>query len=162
MTEEIAYIPLTRGLFAMIDAVDYAWLSQYNWQAIKGWKEGAFYAKTDFKKKCILMHRLILDLHDKPGSVRADHENNNGLDNRRKNLRRLSGSYNNLNTLGLHAHNTSGAKGVYFNNQKQKWCAEILFNGRKKHLGFHTNFDDAVNARKREEERLWSILSQPT
>lgn len=159
--DDIAYIPLTRDQFALIDASDFVWLSQYNWQCIKGWKEGIYYAKTDFGPRAILMHRLILDIHEKPGAIRGDHIDCNGLNNRRKNLRILSASMNNFNTLGLHKHNTSGIKGVYWSTQKQKWHAELLYQGKKHHLGFFTDINAAAAARKRKENELWRRIQSP-
>jgi hypothetical protein len=31
--DKVRYIPLTRGLFAIVDTEDYEWLSRYKWQA---------------------------------------------------------------------------------------------------------------------------------
>jgi hypothetical protein len=80
--DEIRYIPLTKGLYAIVDAADYEWLSKYKWTAlIVGDKA---YAIRSHKGKTILMHREIMQ--PPPGMV-VDHINGVSLNNRRCNLR---------------------------------------------------------------------------
>ena len=43
--DSIRYIPLTRGLFAIVDAEDYEWLSKYKWQVQPSANHGTYYAK---------------------------------------------------------------------------------------------------------------------
>lgn len=45
--DKIRYIPLTRGLFAIVDAEDYEWLSQYKWHAQRSRSKRAFYAAQE-------------------------------------------------------------------------------------------------------------------
>lgn len=51
--------------------------------------------------------------------------------------------------------NTSGVTGVYFDRSRSKWCAEIMFQKKKIHLGRYTSFNDAVSARKKAEEKYF-------
>src|SRR5947209_6547209 len=92
-------IPLGREkvLSAIIDESDYELVSKYSWWADKIGK--TYYAVTriyvsgrnesgkSFRTNKIYMHRLIMG--SPKGSV-VDHENHNGLDNQRSNLRILS------------------------------------------------------------------------
>ena len=75
------------------------------------------------------------------------------MDNRIENLRKVN-KQDNARNCGLSANNTSGIKGVYLNNQHQKWVAQITINGKTKYLGMYKNFDDAVKARYDEEVSL--------
>jgi hypothetical protein len=67
-----------------------------------------------------------------------DHINSDKLDNRICNLRIATESQNGGNSR-LSKRNTSGFKGVYWNNDMQKWHAQIHVKRRRIHLGlFHT------------------------
>lgn len=49
-------------------------------------------------------------------------------------------------------NNKSGHKGVYWDNKKNKWCAQITTQKKKIHLGRFDNIDDAINAREKAEK----------
>src|SRR5262245_15911057 len=83
-------IPLTRGLFALVDDADFARLSQFKWNAIPGKK--TWYAVRASKRKRIWMHREVTGL-----LCQIDHRNQNGLDNTRENLRAATHSQNHAN-----------------------------------------------------------------
>ena len=51
-------------------------------------------------------------------------------------------------------NNTSGVPGVDWRAGKRVWRAAICFKGKRYYLGAYPNFEDAVRARKRAEERL--------
>lgn len=51
--------------------------------------------------------------------------------------------------------NTSGAKGVWWKSQTEKWCAEIFFKGSKHFLGCFEHKEDAIKARKEAEEKYF-------
>jgi hypothetical protein len=90
-------IPLTRGLFAKVDAADFDWLNQWKWYALSSGK-GRFYAARDAKKNgskmTILMHRVILT---NLGNLEGEHANRNSLDNQQHNLRPATSSQNKAN-----------------------------------------------------------------
>jgi hypothetical protein len=80
-------IPLTQGKVAIVDDEDFASISSFKWCAMKV-RGGKYYAIRSARiagKKCqVLMHRVIGGTATTP---EVDHENNDGLDNRRQNLR---------------------------------------------------------------------------
>lgn len=51
--------------------------------------------------------------------------------------------------------NTSGRTGVWFDQSKQLWCAELMFRGKKHFLGRYALFEDAVKAREKAEEKYF-------
>jgi hypothetical protein len=65
-----------------------------------------------------------------------DHINGNRADNRWCNLREATKSQNATNS-GKHRDNTSGYKGVHLHKPTGKWKAEIMKNGKQKHLGLY-------------------------
>ena len=93
----------------------------------------------------------------------VDHINRNRLDNRLCNLRICSHQENAYN-IGLKSSNTSGYIGVYWNTEKNKWCARIRINGKKKHCGYFSSIIDAAKAydKKAKETRgEFAVLNFP-
>lgn len=139
-------IPLSQGKVALVDIEDYKELSKYKWHAEK--RGSTFYATRSIrvpesgKQKPVNMHREILNA---PQNTVVDHINGNGLDNRRKNIRLCTREQNNRN-VGKRKDNKSGFKGVRFSTQRQKWHAQISFNGKNKYLGTFTTPELAYKA----------------
>ena len=59
-----------------------------------------------------------------------------------------------LRAKTVRSNNTSGVPGVDWRAGKRTWRAAICFKGKRYYLGSYRNFNDAVKARKRAEERL--------
>ncbi len=137
----VCYIPLTRGLHAIVDAADYEWLSRYKWyaQACRG---GTFYARRNTHPGTMSMHCMIMN---PPKGMVVDHINGNGLDNRRCNLRICTQYENKLNSRPR-KDSKSRFKGVLPHGDK--WRAKV----GGQHVGL---FDDEVEAAKaRDREAL--------
>ena len=130
---DIAYVPLTQGYEAIIDASDVSLVEGFNWYAHAN--RNAVYAvrmdNTGPKPRLVRMHRVILG--DPEGMV-VDHQDTNGLNNRRANLRSATIKENACNQ-GIAKHNTSGHKGVSFHKRDGKWIAHIRYDGGQRYLG---------------------------
>lgn len=128
-------IPLTQGKVALVDDEDYESLNAFKWHAANC--NGAYYAARSVwiglgKQRYVLMHRELLNV-----SREVDHINNDGLDNRRANLRPASRSQQNQNSR-KRMECSSVFKGVYWNIPSKKWQAYIRVNHIRIHLGlFH-------------------------
>ena len=59
-----------------------------------------------------------------------------------------------LRAKTVRKNNTSGVTGVEWWAAKQRWRASICFKGKRHYLGSYVRFEDAVQARKRGEERF--------
>ncbi len=59
-----------------------------------------------------------------------------------------------LRSKTVRKNNTSGVPGVDWWAAKQRWRATICFKGKRYYLGCYARFEDAVHARKQEEERV--------
>lgn len=111
-------------------------------------QSGKSYLRIMVAGKTYRAHRLAwLITHGEFPPDQIDHINGNGLDNRLINLRAVTISDNQKN-LRLKSSNSSGVCGVSFDNQKRKWRAYIKFGGKQKYLGYFSEFDLAVAARK--------------
>lgn len=55
----------------------------------------------------------------------------------------------------LSSRNKSGTKGVCFDKSRNKWAAEIMFQGKKHHLGRFAKKEDAIKMREDAEKELF-------
>ena len=102
-------IPLTRGQVALVDDEDYEYLSQFKWHAYKDTRNARtrWYARRGASPQ-VYMHAEIMQSQ---AGQKVDHQNENGLDNQRSNLRFATAAQNAHNT-GLKSTNTSGYRGA--------------------------------------------------
>ena len=109
--------------------------------------------RKNSKPKNLSIHRLIaLSFIPNPSNKPfVDHVNRSRSDNRLENLRWCTRSENQMNK-SKHSNNTSTYTGVSYNKSNNKWKVRIAINGKKKHIGYYTNFDEAVIARKEQEK----------
>jgi hypothetical protein len=138
--DNVAIVELTQGQVCLIDANDLPLIAPYKWFFLKG---GYAYANTKTSSGArakLYMHRLILGLSDP--SVHCDHQNHDGLDNRRTNLRAASRKENMQNQI-LSRRNTSGFKGVKGLKKSGTFQARIGGSKNRQHLG---SFNSAIEA----------------
>ena len=134
-------IELTKGKVAIVDDQDHSALNHFRWYAHRSGSK--MYAATTAKNRSLVyMHRIILDAQ--PG-YEVDHENGNGLDNRRCNLR-LCRHADNLHNRGPQRNSKSHTKGVWWSERDKLWYAQIQSNGKRKGLGSFKTKGDAARA----------------
>ena len=121
--------------------------------AIAGTVNNNGYLRIKIKGKKYMAHRLAWFYQYGQWPEQIDHINRMKLDNRLSNLRDVSDAENQRNRSMQH-NNTSGVAGVCWRDANQKWWAYIGVDGKKKHLGFFTEFEDAVTARRFAEDEL--------
>jgi len=137
----VRYIPLTQGLYAMVDASDYGWLNLHNWCAKK---EGhTYYAMRRHNGKIIMMHQEIMLPAE--GYV-VDHINGHGWDNRRSNMRNCTRTQNMRNRQKQSKPATSKYKGVSRNRKTGQCIARIGYKGESIHLGTYKTDIEAARA----------------
>lgn len=133
-------IPLTRGQYAIIDPQDYDLIKAYKWQA--RYSKGNWYAIHSTTDGEITMHGLILGTKE---GHEIDHINQNGLDNRRENLRFATKSHNRAN-VRLRKDSKSGYKGVCFQPATGMWRAYIQIDKKWKQIGLYPTAKSAAIA----------------
>jgi hypothetical protein len=141
---DVAYIPLTQGYEAIIDATDVPLADGWNWSAIVSRRTVyAFRANgSGPPPRTIRLHRAIMG---EPDGLQVDHISGDGLDCRRANLRTASHSEN-MHNRRTPANNKSGVKGVHWNTQRAKWRAQIKLDGKRVFLGDFTDLAEAAAA----------------
>ena len=161
----IAYIPLTQGYEAIIDAADVHLVARNNWYAEVDRRRDGTVSKVYAARKVrlggascpVYLHRTIAQT---PTGLPTDHKNGDGLDNRRVNLRVVTPSQNSQNQLTSVA-NTSGFKGVTWNARSAKWQAQIGFQGRKFYLGLFDQIELAALAYATASSKLHGEYGRP-
>jgi hypothetical protein len=134
-------IQLSNGGIAVVDDDDYDLLSKSRWTRLNN--HSVSYAML-LKASGISMHRIIMGL--KKGDTRqVDHIDGDGLNNRKSNLRVVTRRENSLNRK-LNKNNTSGHRGVEWDDRNNTWRARITVNNRQIQLGRFENKQDAVTA----------------
>ena len=147
----VAYVPLTKGYEAVIDAADVPLVEGFNWcAAVDGRSVYAIRTGPRPERKSILLHRVLMG--DSVG-MEVDHQDGDGLNNQRGNLRVATKSQN-MHNQRTRVDNASGMKGVHWSNVRGKWVAEISLNGRRSHLGYFTTPEAAHAAYVAASERL--------
>jgi hypothetical protein len=135
-------IPLTKGMFAIVDPEDVELLSAHKWHASKS--QGAYYASAgiyvDGEQVHQTMHRLV---KNNPEGLYIDHINGNTLDNRKSNLRVCTPTENRINSK-VRKDNKSGYKGVH--QRGNRWWAELVSKGKRYRFGSFLTPEDAAKA----------------
>jgi hypothetical protein len=147
MTERV---PVGRkGHFALVDDEDYELVSGYSWHLERDASRGLF-ARREYRDdhghgRCQFMHKLLT------GYSATNHRNGDGLDNRRENLRDVSGGLANRGARP-HKGGTSQYKGVvrqrrYREANIAKYEAYINATpNRTKYLGVFDSEEEAARA----------------
>lgn len=131
------------------DSGEFEWIRGYASRkpgAKAGTLSGNGYLRMNLNGKLFSCHRVAWLMHygvEPEGMI--DHINGNKTDNRISNLRLANYSQNSMNSR-ISRLNTSGCKGVSWKKESNKWVAVAKLNGKKIHLGYFLNFDDAKKA----------------
>lgn len=153
-------IPLTQGKFAIIDERDFDRISKYKWHANKS--KLTFYAARCVKKNrrnsLVFMHRLIMNC---PEDQFIDHINHNGLDNRRANLRLVSGEQNNWNRRKQRGTFSSRYKGVHYEKRNGKWASSISYKGKQIFIDWFEDQESAAKAYDAKARELFGPYACP-
>lgn len=138
MLNNIAWIPLTQGKWAMVDLDDLARVINRSWHVVQAGSHS--YAGSFFPgaKSHTLMHRYVASA---PKGMYVDHVDGNTLDNRKCNLRVCTNSQNSKNRVAV-----NGFKGVGWMKTKGAWRARIKTEYVEKHLGLFDSAEDAATA----------------
>ena len=170
-------IELSQGFFTYVDDEDYDNLIKWKWCAhVQKRKDGStwnVYAMRieSYRKSCgkwttrsILMHAYLMQT---PKGMVTDHILNgeefyrqypelkySGLLNIKSNLRVVTVQQNMMNSKS-NVGSSSKYKGVYWRKDCEKWHAQIMINGKQKHLGYFTSEEEAAEAYNKEAIKLF-------
>lgn len=137
-------IKLTKGYSAQVDDGDFDFLSKFNWHATV-YSTGVYAVRgrrisDGVGPSSIYMHRVIL-----PGVVEVDHDDGNGLNNQRYNLKSATKSLNAQAFRRKRKGCYSEFRGVSWDKRCEKWIVQICAFQKKKFIGYFS--DEAAAAR---------------
>jgi hypothetical protein len=126
-----------------IDECDMALFNSYSWYVSSNGKYPYLITPIklpDGRQATKYFHRMIMDA---PPGVEVDHISGDTCDYRHINLRLCTHAQNQQNQRKTKRATSSIYKGVYWNKDREKWLAQIVVNGKKKHLSY---FQDEIAA----------------
>lgn len=136
--------PKHPNTFTMVDDSDFDWLNQWKWSAKVD--KRTIYARRDKvingSRVSVSMHREILS---PPECALVDHEDGNGLNNQRSNIRMATILENNRNRLS--GRNKSGYLGVCWDKRDKSWRVMIKTSGKRIYIIQTKNLIEAAKAR---------------
>ncbi len=127
-------------------------ISSNGYYTIGLWKNG----KRTTKK----IHRLIAEafIPNPENKPKVDHIDNNKQNNNTVNLRWVTSKENNQNSQ-IYKNNKSGAKGVYYNKQANKWISQIQIDGIIIHIGSFKTLEEAKQARIQKANQVFGVYT---
>lgn len=139
---DLAVITLTRGKEAVIDAVDLPLIQPFSWRAYPS--GNTWYARGRPGPFTVPETGLHTFLIRPPSGVLVDHEDGDGLNNRRKNLRLASKSQNTANRFREQS-NATGYRGIR-RLPSGRYQAYVTHQGRHIALGTFDTPEEAHQA----------------
>jgi len=133
-------IPLISGGVAIIDDGDAEIVAPFRWTQAKS-RRGLTYARSTCHRNGVRMHRLILGAKL---DEQVDHDNGNGLDNRRENIRIATPSKQAMNRR--RKENAAGPYKGVTQHVGGKWQAHIQKDGRLARIGLFSTAEEAARA----------------
>lgn len=139
-------IALTQGFEVKVDDEDYPMLSQHKWYAAR--HGGLTYAQREIKREdgsrtTLMLHQVLLP--PKVGFI-SDHEDGDGLNCQKYNLRYATKLQNGSNKKAPNRKKTSQFKGVCWAPDREKWRAMVRVNWKLIQLGGFACEEDAARA----------------
>lgn len=151
-------IILSRGYTALVDEADYdaavaagPWHVDFNGTVTYAARN---VRRPDGSTSTERLHTFLT------GWSNVDHRNQNGLDNRRLNLRAATQSENIANAR-RRKDNTSGFRGVTFNKRVGRWAAQITVDRKTRGLGYFATAEDAARAYDAAAIEAWGEFARP-
>ena len=130
----------------LFDAEDYDKLKEYGWYVVKGRKTHYVRAHVPGmgreNERKIYMHRLVMD---NPDGV-VDHEDRNGLNNQKLNLKSVTHGVN-LRNGGAYKNSKTGVRGVQ--QSGKSFVSFITINRKSVYLGTFKTVKEASDAYKK-------------
>lgn len=131
----------------------FTWKETLSRRAVKGKVAGVVanngYIHIGVDEGVYLAHRLAwLYVYGVWPTKEVDHINQRKTDNRISNLREVTRAENMQNRSKVRADNSTGATGVYWCKQRDRWLVKVSINGKTVQVGRYKDFDEAVSARK--------------
>lgn len=139
--------------YCLADLEDFNLLCNHSWHFHTG---GYIECRVNGKNE--LIHRLIMkNYYDLEScNLEVDHINLNKLDNRKSNLRLATHCANQMNRI-KQSNNTSGYKGIIWDESRKLWRVQFNSNGLRYNIGRFPTIEEAVQRRNDEMSKEHGI-----
>lgn len=154
---DTAYVPLTKGLRAMIDHEDAHLVCSMRWSVTSHGYARAAYTRQDGTTETIFMHRILVGA---AVGQYVDHIDGDKLNNRKTNLR-LCQQYQNMANRGAPRNSSTGYKGVSLCRETGRYRAILNFRGKVYRLGRFQTAIEAAHAYDAMASRLLGQFARP-
>lgn len=135
----------SKGEPFLFDKEDYELIQQYKWYLNSN---GYIYCSNPKK---ISLHRLVMGVVNQDCII--DHIHHNKSDNRKSELRIVTGTQNQMNQLPR--KHSSSHTGVSWHKKNKKWIAQISVDRKLKWLGMFEDEREAIEARIKAEQEYY-------
>lgn len=122
---------------------------------VAGSTDSQGHLQVKFGGEMFFLHRIawFIMTGEDPGENQIDHDNTIRADNRWLNLR-LATHNRNAHNANKRSDNTSGVKGVGWNNVKKAWIGRVAYNKKTYRTGSYQTVTEAETAIKILREKL--------
>lgn len=152
---DLAYIQLTQGQQAVIDAEDVDATRSRKWYATWNVDKHAYYATSTLNGKTIYLHRIVMGVLDHDRSIIVDHINGNTLDCRKSNLRLTTMSENMQNrTSGANRNSKTGLRNVFYHKATNRLEVKVMVKGKGYYGGYFPNTEEGRQAAAAKAQEL--------
>lgn len=134
---------------ALVSDEDFEELSKYKWH-LHTTRFGD-YARTSSPKR--YMHTFLMNPEH---GYEIDHQDGDGLNNQRSNMRICTSSQNKANQ-NVRSDNVSGFKGVSWDKSRGKWLVQTHYRGKSKYIG---RFTDKLEAARVYNETVIDLFGE--
>jgi hypothetical protein len=135
----------------LVDVDDADAVTRYSWAISHGYPVTSIGKRPNMRK--LALHLFLMG--PAPEGTEWDHIDRNKRNNQRSNLRTVT-SAGNKHNLQLRRNNTSGHHGVGLFKATGRWRARIKLEGKEVHIGMFSTREEAIEARRVAESRLWA------
>lgn len=146
------------GLLALIDDADAPLIDGWSWSLNIGhsgvrYAYGYLLGSKPTGRVMLMLHVLLT------GWTMVDHEDGDGLNCQRYNMREVNNAQNMANSR-KRAGASSRYKGVTWYRSRACWRAQIMTGGRMRHLGYFAAEEDAAYAYDQAAVSVWGEFAR--
>jgi hypothetical protein len=154
-------IKLTQGKETRVDDWVYDAVGHLKWYAKQN-PSGNWYAARSVyvayrTQVTVRLHHCVIGYPLNGFDV--DHKDGDGLNNQKDNLRIVTRPQNQMNREN-NKNNILGVKGIHWVERLKKFRAQIVIEGKKKHLGVFKTLDEAITTYKKAEDTYFGAFKR--